>query len=60
MPYDENKGIGAKPMIANPTMLDPADANNADPVSFAAYSMALNLLDDRVISSLYRSVICIE
>ena len=35
-PYEANRGMGAKPMIPNPTMLDDADATKATPVPRAA------------------------
>tara|TARA_B100000686_G_scaffold307046_1_gene346968 strand:+ start:410 stop:634 length:225 start_codon:yes stop_codon:yes gene_type:complete len=40
-PYEENMGIGAMPIIAKPTMLEAADATNANPVPLAAVEIAL-------------------
>ena len=35
-PNAANRGIGAKPIMANPTILDPADTTRATPVPLAA------------------------
>ena len=59
-PYAANMGIGANPRIANPTMLDAAEATKATPVPLAVILMASVVLLVRFSSSLNRSVMCIE
>ena len=59
-PYAANIGIGAKPSIANPTTLDAAEATIATPVPRAVTLRASRGSRVRLISSLNRSVICME
>jgi hypothetical protein len=60
IPYDENIGIGANPITANPPMEEPAEAIRAIPVPLAALRAASDGRIDLFISSLKRSVIWIE
>ena len=59
-PYAENIGMGAKPIIAKPTMLDAADATKATPVPRDVCRKAVNLSGLLLNSSLNLAVICIE
>ena len=59
-PYEEHIGIGAKPIMAKPTMLDAAEATKATPVPRDAFLKAVNLSELLLNSSLNRSVIWIE
>ena len=60
IPKVENSGIGAKPMIANPKILDAAEANKAIPVPFIDLNKASVIVGLFLISSLNLIVICIE
>ena len=55
-PYEANIGIGAKPIITNPTMLDAADASNATPVPLEVLLTASTFEGFLFNSSLYLSV----
>ena len=57
IPKVENNGIGAKPIIKKPNVLDIADPNKAKPVPFIELYKALNLLGDDFNSSLNLIVI---
>lgn len=59
IPNVENKGIGAKPIIKNPNVLDIADPSKANPVPFIELCKAFNLSDVDINSSLNLMVIWI-
>jgi len=59
-PKDENMGIGAKPKMVKPAILDTADATKATPVPSAACRNACIFVAARRSSSLNRSVMWIE
>ena len=60
MPYVANKGMGAKPIMVKPTILETPDAIKADPVPWPVFLNAWSFESVLLASSLKRCVMCIE